>query len=197
MNTIRKLLLTGLGSGYLPASGTWGSAIACAVYLAAAYGLRAWGSDLSPGAARAILNLVMLALLVLACVGCVAMGKFAEQAFGCKDPGQVNLDEVAGQSLALLLMPICVVAQDMPAQTWPLGPWAWHPIWHPALHLSWHPWVIVLTAFVAFRFFDILKPPPIRRLEELPHGWGVLMDDLLAGVFANVAAQLLTRIVIP
>jgi phosphatidylglycerophosphatase A len=188
MNTIRKLLLTGLGSGYLPASGTWGSAIACAVYLAVAYGLRAWGSDLSCGAAGAILNLVMLALLVLACVGCVVMGKFAEQAFGCKDPGQVNLDEVAGQSLALLLMPVCMVVQDMPARTW-----AWHPTWHP-----WgHPWVIVLTAFVAFRFFDILKPPPIRRLEELPHGWGVLMDDLLAGVYANVAAQLLARIVIP
>lgn len=170
MNTIRKVLLTGLGSGYLPASGTWGSAIACAVYLAAAYGLRAWGSDLSCGAAGAILNLVMVALLVLACVGCVAMGKFAEQAFGCKDPGQVNLDEVAGQSLALLLMPICLVA--------------------------WHPWVIVLTAFAAFRFFDILKPPPIRRLEKLPHGWGVLMDDLLAGVFANVVSQILLRFLI-
>jgi phosphatidylglycerophosphatase A len=57
--------------------------------------------------------------------------------------------------------------------------------------------VVVLSAFVAFRLFDILKPPPIRRLEELPHGWGVLMDDLLAGVYANVAAQLLARIVIP
>jgi phosphatidylglycerophosphatase A len=173
MNTIRKVLLTGLGSGYLPASGTWGSAIACAVYLAAAYGLRVWGSELSCGAAGAILNLVMLALLVLACVGCVAMGKFAEQAFGCKDPGQVNLDEVAGQSLALLLMPVSIAAH------------------------TGRLWVVVLTAFVAFRLFDILKPPPIRRLEELPHGWGVLMDDLLAGVYANVAAQLLARIVIP
>ena len=183
MKTIRKAILTGLGSGYLPASGTWGSAIACAIYLAAAYGLRACGSDLSCGSAGTILNLVMLALLVFACVGCVAMGKFAEQAFGCKDPGQVNLDEVAGQSLALLLMPICVVAKDMPAQTW-----AWHP--------DWRVWVVVLTAFVAFRFFDILKPPPIRRLEKLPHGWGVLMDDLLAGVFANVVAQVLLRYVI-
>ena len=172
MITIRKVLLTGLGSGYLPASGTWGSAIACAVYLAVACGLRAWGPDLSPEAAGAILNLVMLALLVLASVGCIAMGKFAEQAFGRKDPQQVNLDEVAGQSLALLLMPVSIAA--------PTG----------------RLWVVVLTAFVAFRFFDILKPPPIRRLEKLPHGWGVLMDDLLAGAFANVVAQVLLRVVI-
>jgi hypothetical protein len=73
MNAIRKAILTGLGSGYLPASGTWGSAIACAVYLAAAYGLRAWGSDLSAAAAGTILNLVMLAMLVLASALCVAI----------------------------------------------------------------------------------------------------------------------------
>jgi phosphatidylglycerophosphatase A len=172
MNTIRKAILTGLGSGYLPASGTWGSAIACAIYLAAAYGLRAWTSDRFLEGEGTILSLVMLALLLLASAGCVTMGRFAEQAFGCKDPGQVNLDEVAGQSLALLLMPI---TNDPPA---------------------WRLWVVVLTAFVAFRFFDILKPPPIRRLEKLPHGWGVLMDDLLAGVFANVVAQVLLRFVL-
>ncbi len=173
MNTIRKALLTGLGSGYLPASGTWGSVIACAIYLAASYGLWAWGPDLSYEAAGTILNLAMLALLAFSSVGCVAMGKFSEQTFGRKDPQQVNLDEVAGQSLALLLMPISI-----------------------ASHTS-RLWVVVLTAFVAFRFFDILKPPPIRRLEKLPHGWGILMDDLLAGVFANIAAQVLLRFVIP
>jgi len=41
-------------------------------------------------------------------------------------------------------------------------------------------------AFVLFRFFDILKPFPVRRLEKLPGGWGVVMDDVGAGIYAGV-----------
>lgn len=41
-----------------------------------------------------------------------------------------------------------------------------------------------LAALVLFRIFDILKPPPLRRLERLPHGWGVVADDLAAGLYA-------------
>jgi len=44
--------------------------------------------------------------------------------------------------------------------------------------------------FVAFRVADITKPPPIRKLEEIPGGWGVMADDLLAAVYANVALRL-------
>ena len=40
--------------------------------------------------------------------------------------------------------------------------------------------------FLFFRVFDILKPPPIRSIEKIPGGWGIMMDDLLAGVFANL-----------
>jgi len=47
------------------------------------------------------------------------------------------------------------------------------------------------VAFVLFRFFDIVKPPPSRRLESLPGGWGVMMDDLVAGVYAFVGMRLL------
>jgi phosphatidylglycerophosphatase A len=39
-----------------------------------------------------------------------------------------------------------------------------------------------------FRFFDIVKPPPLRLLECLPHGWGVMLDDLGAAVYTTVAA---------
>jgi phosphatidylglycerophosphatase A len=41
--------------------------------------------------------------------------------------------------------------------------------------------------FILFRAFDILKPYPIRKLERLPGGYGIVADDVLAGVFANVA----------
>lgn len=46
------------------------------------------------------------------------------------------------------------------------------------------------AAFLAFRFFDSLKPWPIRRLEGLPGGWGILADDLGAGIAANLAVRL-------
>ena len=47
-----------------------------------------------------------------------------------------------------------------------------------------------LLAFLAFRGFDILKPFPGRQLERLSHGWGIMLDDVVAGVYANIAAHL-------
>lgn len=45
-------------------------------------------------------------------------------------------------------------------------------------------WRILIAGFVLFRAFDITKLPPIRRLEKLPGGWGVMIDDVLAGIYA-------------
>jgi phosphatidylglycerophosphatase A len=50
-------------------------------------------------------------------------------------------------------------------------------------------WQYVLAALVLFRFFDIAKPLFIRRLEALPGGWGVMFDDILAGIYANLLLQ--------
>ncbi len=52
-------------------------------------------------------------------------------------------------------------------------------------------WPNALLMFILFRFFDILKPPPIRSLEALPAGTGIMADDLAAGVFALAAGQLI------
>lgn len=49
----------------------------------------------------------------------------------------------------------------------------------------------ILIGFILFRFFDILKPLLIRRLEALPGGWGVMADDVLAGVYANILLQVI------
>jgi phosphatidylglycerophosphatase A len=48
-----------------------------------------------------------------------------------------------------------------------------------------------IVALILFRFFDILKPLFIKKMEALPGGWGVMMDDVLAGVYANVTIQVL------
>lgn len=92
---------------------------------------------------------------VVLCVALgVRLGPWAESHYGKTDPGAFALDEVAGQWVA------CA----------------------PLLFL--HPLTAAAFGFVAFRVFDILKPAPIRRLEHLPAGWGVMLDDLLAGLYA-------------
>ena len=54
--------------------------------------------------------------------------------------------------------------------------------------------ISLLAGFILFRLFDIVKPFPIRRIERLPKGWGIVADDLAAGIYANVALLLLGRV---
>ncbi|MDB4679592.1 MAG: phosphatidylglycerophosphatase A [Planctomycetaceae bacterium] len=54
-----------------------------------------------------------------------------------------------------------------------------------------------VLGFVLFRIFDIAKPWPIRKLERLPEGWGVMADDIMAGVYACVSLLVLWHWVIP
>jgi phosphatidylglycerophosphatase A len=85
---------------------------------------------------------------------------------GRKDPGEIVVDEIAGQSVALAgLHAVLPAAASAPLR-----------------------WGLVVVAFVSFRVFDILKPGPIDRLQSLPGGWGVMADDLLAGVFSGILA---------
>ena len=51
--------------------------------------------------------------------------------------------------------------------------------------------VLYITAFMLFRLFDVLKPEPARSLERLPGGWGIMLDDVVAGVYANAATRVL------
>jgi phosphatidylglycerophosphatase A len=83
---------------------------------------------------------------------------------GRKDPGEIVVDEIAGQAIALLGLhaALSATAPD------PLR------------------WGLVAVALGLFRAFDILKPGPVDRLQALPGGWGVMSDDLLAGVFAGI-----------
>ncbi|MDP6634905.1 MAG: phosphatidylglycerophosphatase A [Phycisphaerae bacterium] len=109
---------------------------------------------------------VMALVAIFFSVVCVRLGPFTEKAFGKKDPSQCTADEWAGQAVAMLGLPI-------------VGCGAWITCW---------------AGFAAFRLFDITKPPPVRQLEKLPQGWGVLVDDLAAGVYANIVAQVILRL---
>ena len=57
-----------------------------------------------------------------------------------------------------------------------------------------HTWPVLAAGFVLFRLFDMVKPPPARRLEALPGATGIMADDLVAGLYANLALQLAVRL---
>ena len=54
----------------------------------------------------------------------------------------------------------------------------------------------IITGFILFRFFDIAKPPPLRKLERLPGGVGIVADDILAGIYSNIVLQIITGLVL-
>ena len=112
-----------------------------------------------------VIVLVMLALTVLGSVVCVALAPGAIAATGNKDPGEVVADELAGQSVCYLVAPL--VLSGTASLT--------------------HIWLLALAGFLLFRLFDIFKPWPARQMEGFPAGWGILADDLMAGVYAGAA----------
>jgi phosphatidylglycerophosphatase A len=153
-----------------PASGTWGSlppvVLAGVIFFVARM--------LGPEHAVFMRGVYVLALLVVFavfCFACVVQGDGAEARFGKKDPSEAVADETAGQCLPLLILPVA------------------YETWTQAL-------LALLTAFLAFRAMDIIKPPPARGLQRLYSGWGILVDDLLAGVYAAVITWLFVRYVL-
>jgi phosphatidylglycerophosphatase A len=137
------LLATGCYAGYVPkVPGTAGSLVAIPLcYLI---------SRFSPTQATLFIILFMgLAVWV--------SGE-AERLFNKKDSSQIVIDEMAGMSVTLFIVPWTVTS--------------------------------VVVGFLLFRIMDIVKPFPIRRLEsELSGGWGVVGDDLLAGIYAQVVLR--------
>jgi len=123
------------------------------------------------GASPAIISNVMAALILAGCVFCVQYAPAAIAATGKNDPGEVVADELAGQAVTFLFNPFLVIGTASAGQIW----------------------ITAVAGFVLFRIFDIAKPWPIRRLEKFPAGWGILADDLLAGVFAWIVLQICIR----
>lgn len=126
--------------------GTWGTGVACLlapyIYLPLSLPLRA---------------VVLVAAFGL---GSLAATR-AEQLLGCKDPGEIVIDELVGVWLVLL-------------------PFEQPDFW------------LVLAAFVFFRLFDIWKPWPVRASENwLPAGFGVMIDDVVAGIWALACVAVL------
>jgi phosphatidylglycerophosphatase A len=97
-----------------------------------------------------------------------------------KDPQFVVIDEVSGQMYALLLGIASTVRYSDEMTNFASGYW-----WHGSVR-----WTVLLAGFLLFRLFDIWKPFPIRHLEKLPGGWGIMADDWLAGIYAAILLRL-------
>lgn len=169
-----RLLITSFGLGHMrPFPGTWGSLPPAFLALVLAhFGLGSAGDGGGGDTGWCIYHAVLLAVLITFSTICIAYGDQSETAFGKKDPGSVVADETAGMCLPLMFIPPHLIA-DAPS--------------------GWGGPLMVLMAFVLFRIFDIIKPWPCYRLQAIPGGWGILIDDLFAGVYALVCMQLITR----
>lgn len=143
------LVATFFGVGRLPlAPGTWGSAATVLLWWVLTRWMPAgWQPEIGLGLAA-----------VAVAIGIRAATRVARE-LGRKDPGCVVIDEVAGQLITLLAVPVS--------------------------------WKTLLVGFILFRGFDTIKPPPVRQLEGLPEGTGIVVDDIGAGLYALAIMQVL------
>ena len=136
------LIATFFGVGYLrPGPGTYAAVVTVVLW---------WGAGRFVPAGW-LTPLAIASAVAVTLIGIPSSTVVARES-GDKDPGFVVIDEVAGQMVALIGVP---------------------------LH-----WKYLLASLILFRVFDIVKPFPLRRLEKLPWGTGIMMDDVGAGLYA-------------
>jgi phosphatidylglycerophosphatase A len=92
----------------------------------------------------------------------------AERHLRKTDPGEVIVDE-------FVAMPLCFLGWPLLVHRWPV-------------------WAVLLGGFVLFRFYDVLKPLGIRKLQAVPGGWGVVVDDTAAALAACATLHVLVRL---
>jgi len=162
-----ELVATGFYSGYIPgASGTIGSLVGLLIYLI-------------PGT-ESLLSMSLMIILgfftgvfTSAKVAAIRGHELTQSAAFAKEKFQPDKHSTPDPSI--------VVIDEI------VGMWI-------ALLLLPKTIVAVAIAFVAFRIFDIVKPPPAAQLERLPNGWGIMLDDVIAGIYANVTTYILYNV---
>jgi phosphatidylglycerophosphatase A len=141
---LATLVATGFGSGYSPfAPGTAGSAVGLLLF---------WPLSRLP------LALQIAATVAVLVIGVAAATRVARRV-GLEDPGLVVVDEVVGQWITLVSLPLTPLT--------------------------------AAAGFFLFRVMDVVKPWPARQLEHLRAGYGIMADDVMAGIYAQLALRVL------
>jgi len=149
----------GFGAGRLPvAPGTWGTLVGLGWTLLLVAAASGW---------------VFAGGCVLGLAAAVWLCGAAERHLGRPDPPSVVLDEIAA-------VPVCFAGWQS-VQLVQTG-----QALQPADLLRDGAWLVTLAAVLAFRFFDVLKPWPVRQSQAWPGGWGITADDLLAAGYVNL-----------
>lgn len=162
------------GVGYMPiAPGTWGSAVGVGIFLLLREATKSWfamningGWRSSADSRQFVFNTLLLVIAFIVTLVGIWAATRVERMQGSKDPGKVVIDEVAGQLITFLFIPFV------------------SPLW------------VIATGFFLFRAFDIWKPYPIRRLEALESGLGIMADDVLAGLYAATVLSVISLFVL-
>ena len=159
MNAFILWLAQGFGIGRIPkAPGTFGSIVGLAWFAALLLAGNLW-------------------LFIVGCLIGVALSVWlcgaGEKILKARDPGSIVFDEIAA-------IPICFLGW-VAVHIWKAGSFP-----TPEYFFSKQNILPTLGVFAAFRFFDVLKPSPVRESQCLPGGWGVTVDDTLAAVYVNV-----------
>ncbi len=190
-------IATAFGVGHIPkAPGTFGSLVGIAVAILTHpislimiiwpsffSGIGGLGLDVPMIQGHPAPGLLLIpslaALVIVGLLGVWSSSRAAAYA-GLKDPQYVVIDEVSGMhvTLVLAIMPLWLPTGRLPAdEATDFGLYS---------ALSLLNWKYLLLGFILFRVFDIWKPWPIRRLEKLPGGWGIMADDWMAGIYAAI-----------
>ncbi len=170
---LTTLVVTFFGSGMSPkAPGTMGSLAAAIVaypMTVLACKLFEFESYIFVGSKifGLFINFFFLAAALIVFFAAIPFVNKAMKDTGTEDPGWIVIDEVCGVFMALAFIP-CSLIDEYP--------------------------VYLAIAFGLFRFFDILKPLGIHKIEKLPGAWGVMADDLLGGLYAAILLWLGTMI---
>ncbi len=161
-----RFIATGFFAGYIPwASGTFGSLVALLIYAI-------------PGAEHPVIQSLLI-------VVSFAVGVPAAAHVAAAEGHRLTASAAATKAIFQPRErhhspdPSIVVVDEM------LGMWL-------ALFLLPKTLIAAIVAFVLFRAMDVVKPPPARQAEQFGNGWGIMLDDAVAGVYAN----LLTRVVL-
>lgn len=143
-----KLVATFFCAGLMkPGPGTWGSAATVVIWFVV--------TRVVHGSMQSVAAIALAGVAIA--IG-IPAATLVARASGLKDPGFVVIDEVAGQFITFIAVPVS--------------------------------WQSLLMGFILFRGFDIVKPPPVRLLERLPEGIGIVVDDVGAGIYALLVMHL-------
>lgn len=182
------IVATGLGSGLLyPAPGTWGSLAGLGAWCILSRMLLTpfliWAANHQTSRYFTCCILTVELLMILFIMFTVWLAVFVSNLVvketGEVDPSYIVIDEWVGVWIAI----------------WPVR-WEIAQMGHRALAINWWWLLIVMVPFLTFRFLDICKPWPIRQIQILPDGYGIVADDVVAGLCSIPIVILLTPYVI-